>query len=191
MSSEQRSKCTVVSLEDPDVRIKAQFNPAKIKKARKVPWSRHPSRGSNAEMLEFTAAKNKTLTVELFFDSYESKTSVEDKGVAELMKLTEVEDLETQTEEHGKQTYRRPPFVMIVWGRFPPFKGVIESLDVEYTKFLADGTPARATCSLSLTEVSTLQMTAQHKSEAHGHFRTAGYKMNELKTLDSKTPWRR
>jgi hypothetical protein len=53
---------------------------------------------------------------------------------------------------HTDQTLKRPPMVRFTWGgSLPVFQGVISSLTVKYTMFLADGTPVRATVTAGMT----------------------------------------
>ena len=148
-------KCTIVSLDKPKEQIEALYNPSKIKVGKSIPWNRHPSAGSNTEMLEFTSAKNRTLSLELFFDGFETGlepnkagevgTDVHQEYVAKLLALTEP-TIKVKGKEGKEAT--RPPFIIVVWGEFPPFRGVLESVDVEYNMFFANGRPARATCNV-------------------------------------------
>ncbi len=150
-------QCTVVSLDDPRFMVEACYNPAKIDTSRQTSWSRHSSPRSNTEILEFTSGRNKTLSVDLFFEGYETRLDVERRYIKPLDALTSTASVREMM-QRGKVSAPRPPFVMIVWGQFPPFKGIIESLSVSYTMFLRSGAPVRATCSLKLVEVDVRQM---------------------------------
>lgn len=167
-------KCTVVNLDAPNTptsQIPGYFNPKQIKIGKSIPWSGHPSKSNDYEMLEFTCGKNQTMTVELFFDGYEQGINVQQCFVFPLIELTRP----TVKDTSGKGGAKRPPFVMIVWGKFFPFKGVIDSIDTDYTMFLPDGTPVRATCTLKLTEVDVAQMNSGAKSRVEQRQRDAGY----------------
>jgi hypothetical protein len=109
------------------------------------------SGGSDDPALEFTAAEPKTLSFELFFDTFETKESVYDRYVKPLEGLTAIDS-----------DLKRPPKVQVVWGSngkaLPSFEGVVESVGAKYTMFLPDGTPCRATVHLNMkaaTKVST------------------------------------
>src|SRR6266545_2892953 len=52
---------------------------------------------------------------------------------------------------------KRPPPCLFLWGQnFPSFMGVIDSLSTKYTMFLPDGTPVRATVSVSMKQADVL-----------------------------------
>ncbi len=107
-------------------------------------WQRSRDSSSDDPALEFNAADPKTLSFELFFDTFESKESVYDRNVKPLEGLTAIDpDLQ------------RPPMVQVVWSnKLPAFKGVVESVDTKYTMFLPDGTPCRATVRLNMKAAS-------------------------------------
>jgi hypothetical protein len=50
--------------------------------------------------------------------------------------------------------------VVVKWpgGKLPEFQGVIESVSTNYTMFLPDGTPVRATCRVAIREASHLSV---------------------------------
>lgn len=143
-------KLTIVLL-DLGQRIEAHFNPAEIGVDKQVPWAEHPSAKSDERRIEFTGARGRTLSLELFFDTYETGDSVYVRYVEPLEKGTTV--MAGDTED-----MKRPPACLISWGKgFPKFVGVIESLSVKYTMFFSDGTPCRATAALKLKEAPRKQ----------------------------------
>lgn len=154
-------KCTIVSLDRMSLAVSACFNPNKVKMSKSVPWNRHSPAGSDGEMLEFTNGKNRTLTLELFFDGYEKRkikggmkrANVETEYVDRLLEMTRP-DIPVFS---GSGLATRPHFVMLVWGKMSRIKGVIESIDTEFNMFDSDGTPVRATCSLKVTEIDPHQ----------------------------------
>lgn len=178
MDTEQLQKCTIVNL-DEGKQIPAQYNPKSIKIGKAAQWDRKPSVGGNADMLSFGNTKNRTLSFELFFDGFEDReyrkgdeksakkpVNVERKYVEPLTKLM----LPDQKRESGKsgEKAKRPPFIMVVWGCMRPFRGVIDKIDYEFSMFSPDGTPVRATATISVIEVHILQMTGKHKDNFEG-----------------------
>lgn len=138
-------KCVIKNL-DTGASVTAQFNPKELQVDKQVPWSEHKSRGDHPP-LEFTSGDPLGLSVELLFDTYESRANVHAAGVAQLQSFTMIVDDEK----------KRPPMCLFLWGKhFPSFMGVIESFQVRYTMFLADGRPVRATCALKLKQADTL-----------------------------------
>ena len=107
-----------------------------------------PSRNSegDAPTLEFTDGEPKTLSVDLVFDGFEQKINVHDKFIQPLEVLTAVDpDL------------HRPPLVSVSFPQamhVPKFTGVVSSVSTKYTMFLPDGTPCRATATVSVKQAS-------------------------------------
>ncbi|ACY12874.1 hypothetical protein [Haliangium ochraceum] len=167
MASEQLQKCTIVSLEESDIKIEALYNPNKIKISKKVNWSAHSPTPDKKQQLEYAASakmQTRTLSMELFFDGSEQGKNVHALYVSVLQQFTVPEKYSTKTSKNKEEKVLRPPFVMVVWGTFPPFKGVLDSVDADYSLFTPGGMPLRATCSLSFTEVDPLQLTGAQKS---------------------------
>ena len=144
-------KCTIVTLDGPSVQVTAQYNPKEVSIDKSVPWNKHKNPKGDIPMLEFTNAENRTLSLELFFDTFESGKNVSDQ-VNDLHKMTLI------NASAGSEKDKHPPRVMVTWGGLPKFKGVIESLGTKYTMFLPDGTPVRATCTLKIKEVDEVQL---------------------------------
>jgi contractile injection system tube protein len=111
-------------------------------------WETSRQSEGDEPTLEFTSGSPKTLSVELFFDTLESKENVYDRNVRPLEELT-VPD----------PNLKRPPMVSVTWSNnLPAFQGVVESVSTKYTMFLPNGTPCRATCTLKMkaaTKVTT------------------------------------
>lgn len=119
-------------------RIVAMFNPKSLSITRSVQWqSQNASKRDNPE-LQFTSADPATLTIDLFFDTYDhpetTKKSVLDY-TGQVLELTAV-----RGDKH------RPPVCQLKWGKHAVFfQGVLRQLDQQYTLFTEDGTPVRAT----------------------------------------------
>lgn len=136
------SKCVLLN-KDTNKKFHALFNPKEISWDKAIPWAQHRHDKTDHPLMEFTGAKAEKLSVELFFDTYESKKNVFSEHIEELQSLVRVA-------KFGNQL--RPPVVVFIWGNeFPRFKGVIESLAVKYTMFLPTGRPVRATATLKIT----------------------------------------
>lgn len=129
------------------------FNPKEISVDKSVPWGHHDAAGQDEPKLEFTHGKPHSLSFELFFDGYETRTNVSGL-VAQLEKFVATQD------KH------RPPMVTFVWGAGPTFTGVLGSVSAKYTMFLADGTPCRATVNLRMHEASSVSFPDR---EHHGN----------------------
>lgn len=154
--------------------IKALFNPREISRSRSVSWQAPKTAGTGSEWTrrglqqEFSSMQPATLSVELLFDTYESRAGASAWATAASLVVppnpfqtgdaTDVTALtgrvaklaEVDTELH------RPPLCTLSWGAFSEiFTGVLTKLDERFTLFLPDGTPVRATVSCSFAESVT------------------------------------
>jgi nucleoid-associated protein YgaU len=149
--------------------VEALFNPGEISVSAAASWEQsEPASygGANAATiaLEFRSVQAQTLSVELFFDTYESRASMTftDAALA-LLPATSPGSQATDVSQYTEQvaqlaevdpTLHRPPVCHLYWGAFDIFTGVLTSLDQRFTLFLDDGTPVRATLSCSFLGVS-------------------------------------
>lgn len=126
--------------------VHVQFNPTEITISKPVPWQKHKNTEGDSPTLEFTDAEPKTLQTELSFDTASTGADVHDAFIAPLEALALIDPAKG-----------RPPLVQFEWGSFPPFRGVIESLEVKYTLFLPDGTPTRATANIKVKQADRVE----------------------------------
>ena len=142
---------------DPDdsKAITVLFNPATYSVAKSVSWSPVGGGALDAPALNFGGGAARTLSLELFYDVTESVTI----GGA----IKSLQDVREQTNRMVALTridkdLKQPPVIEISWGDSGPkdsdfpFQGVITSLNQNFTLFSDDGTPLRATLSVSLME---------------------------------------
>jgi hypothetical protein len=122
-----------------DAAIPVLFNPGEYRLSKSNEIAEVDTPGLAAPILQYVNGKARTLTMELFFDTFEAQTSVRDH-TDRIYALLEIK----------KETHV-PPLCTFRWGRFS-FKGVLESVGGRFTLFLPDGTPARATLDVSFKE---------------------------------------
>jgi hypothetical protein len=166
-------------------RIEAGFNPKEYTVSKSVPWNPQAAAGLDAPEMQFTTGQGETLALELFFDTYEAGTNVK-KHTQELHDLALIDaDL------------HRPPLVMVTWGTLA-FKGVVESINHRFTMFLEDGTPVRATCTLSLREArSAVEQSQATPKQSPDHAKLHAVRRGETlqaiagEEYDDPSEWRR
>jgi nucleoid-associated protein YgaU len=103
---------------------------------------------SQSPEVHYTGKTVKKLSMELFFDTYESKTDVR-VHTGKIAKLREFERIND-----------RPAMVVLTWGKNPdngvtndfPFVCFLESLRQQFVLFLSNGTPVRAKLSVVFSE---------------------------------------
>lgn len=122
--------------------ISALFNPKEYTISKSVPWNPQAASGLDAPEVQFTTGQGATLNLELFFDTYEDGSNVR-QHTDKLHNLALIDE-----------TIHRPPRVLVSWNQLS-FQGVIESINHRFTMFLEDGTPVRATCTLTLREAES------------------------------------
>jgi hypothetical protein len=150
VNNSKTAKLTIIGL-DAGGPVNAQYNPKEIGVDKSVPWQKAPTSTGDQPELTFTSAEGRSMSFELFFDTYEQGTNVHTEHVAGLLQLAMVMDSSPGASEEKK----RPTRVQVLWpGGLPAFEGVIESIGTKYTMFLPSGTPVRATCSVKVKEAS-------------------------------------
>src|SRR5262249_52430708 len=111
-------------------------------------------------ILQFVHGNTRTLSMELFFDTYEKGQDVTD----ETKKVYQLLEIESST--------HAPPICDLSWGKFT-FTGVLDHVSGKYTMFLEDGTPVRATLSVTFKEFIPVEvLVKQEVTESADHRKT-------------------
>jgi hypothetical protein len=119
--------------------IQVLFNPTEysLGKANQIAEAAVP--GLDAPILQYVHGNTRTLDMDLFFDTYEEGSDV----TAKTGKVYNLLLIDPST--------HAPPICDIAWGSLT-FRGVLDHVSGKFTLFLADGTPVRATLSVSFKE---------------------------------------
>jgi nucleoid-associated protein YgaU len=145
--------------------LTAMFNPSEIRLSRSLRWEEprrasHSGAGYHDANAEFRYVEAETFSIELFFDTYESRSGMslsdvlvpvnpfQQSGATDVRRHTDQVALlaEVNRELH------RPPICRLQWGTFDIFTGVLTGLEQRFTMFLEDGTPVRATVTCTFLE---------------------------------------
>jgi nucleoid-associated protein YgaU len=163
--------------EDSGEEFTVLFNPTEYTIEDAANWEEQDRMGQAPE-LHYTGTERKKLTMELFFDSYESRTDVREhtSKISALLVFN--------------QEVHRPPKVTLSWGQAAPgglhadfpFTCVLASLKQTFVLFHADGTPARATLEVSFVQF-TLPEEELEENEPHSPDRTKVYVVKEGDTV--------
>ena len=157
MSRAQLKKATITVLEGADKGkvITVLFNPTEYSFERSNSYKGTPIPGLGSPLLQFVNGESDSLSMDLFLDDYTDPTgptSLQQKEEKPL--LNRLKDL-TRLMEIDRDLHAPPP-VRFNWGPME-FSAVIEKLGRKVTMFHPDGTPARATLSVSFKEYRTLR----------------------------------
>lgn len=157
MAQQQLKKATITVLAGSDQGhvIGVLFNPTEYSFERTNAYKAMPIPGLGAPLMQFVNGELDTLSMELFLDDYTdpegpmSRDRKEQKPLlARLKAISKL--LEIDRDLHA------PPPVRFNWGPME-FTAVIDKLGRKVTRFHPDGTPARATLSVSFKEYRTLR----------------------------------
>ncbi len=148
MASGELTKASLTNLDKSGAQpIEFMFNPTQYSISKSNSWSAQPVVGSNVPRQEFTSGGAVSLSLELFFDTFESGEDVRDYT----NKVFELTLISSGPKPQGEDV-GRPPIVMFSWGKNFNFPAVIKSVSIQFIMFLPDGTPVRAKMSLTLEE---------------------------------------
>lgn len=128
-------------------RVTFAYNPKDFSYTKSAKWERKPAKGAKtAATPEFKGTDPIKLTVEVFLDGYEADTDVS-KDIATLSSCCRPLDNSISAK---KPT---PPWVIFGWGSHVHLTAIVDSLAVKITLFAPDGTPLRATATVTMEEV--------------------------------------
>lgn len=123
-------------------KIKCRFNPSEYQVQSKTNFQENQTSGDEDSELQFTSRDSDTLSMELFFDTSEEQSNVNEKYIKKLTYLTKVDP-----------DFEAPPPVKFVWGKGICFTAQVTSVDKTFTMFLPDGVPVRARANIQLKRV--------------------------------------
>lgn len=132
--------------------VKVCFNPPEysIEKSNQFQSTSLP--GLSTPITQFVSGNAQTLTMELFFDSYEEGIDVREYTD----KITSLLDI--NEEMHA------PPLCRFIWGSLN-FKAVLERVTQKFTMFLDTGIPVRAKLNVTFKEYKTITEQLQKKKK--------------------------
>jgi Contractile injection system tube protein len=136
------------------------FNPTQygLDKANQISEIAIP--GLEAPILQYVHGNTRTLSMELFVDTYEERTDVSahTNKIYDLLKIV--------------PSTHAPPICQITWGNFH-FRGVVDHVSGRFTLFLSDGTPVRATLNVTFKEyIDVDQLVKVQPTESSDHQKT-------------------
>lgn len=128
--------------------VGCMFRPKEYTITKQNKWEPGEAKGKDVPQLEFRGGGASSLSMELFFDTYESGKDVRKEYTNKIWELMAIDDsLSDKINKKG-----RPPLVQFQWGPVVSFKAVIMNITQKFTMFKADGTPVRATLSVAFQE---------------------------------------
>ena len=147
----QKAGLRVVSGDARTSSLKFAYNPSELSTSKSASWNRPTTASAkSATQPQFAGAQPQTVQLEIFFDAYEDLLGDVSDDVKTLFEWTR------PTPPSISNKLPNPPILSFEWGSnkvLADFRGYLKSVSAKYTMFRADGTPIRATASISLEEV--------------------------------------
>ena len=119
--------------------VEVLFNPNEYRLSGSNQFAEVAIPGLPAPPLQFVKGNSRTLSMQLFFDTYEKGGDVR----VHTRKVTRLLDIDPEL--------HAPPVVLFTWGDLN-FMGVLERAEQRFTLFYASGIPARATVDVTFKE---------------------------------------
>ena len=126
--------------------IPFQFNPKDFQVEKTAEWKVNPKPSASSPPIEYRGPNPSAMTLEMFLDASETSGGDVSKDVQKLM------DSCIPTETSKAKNRPLPPGVRFGWDKVY-FVGYLEKVTAKYTLFRSNGTPIRATCTLSMKEL--------------------------------------
>ncbi len=137
---------------DPETRVlDFMYNPAELTTTKAANWNRPQQQGArSAGRPQFTGAGPQTVQMEIWFDAWDAADANVTDCVKTLFEWTK------PTPQSVQRRLPRPPVLGFEWGSNQVLAGLqvfLKSVNAKYVLFKPDGTPVRASATISLEEV--------------------------------------
>jgi len=150
----QKAGLRVVSGDAKTTQLTFTYNPSEMSTSKTATWNRPTTNAANdATQPQFAGVQPQSVSLEIFFDAYEDLFGDVSDDVKTLFEWTR------PTASSANKRQHNPPILTFEWGSnkvLADFRGYLESVSAKYTMFRADGTPIRATASITLKEIPLL-----------------------------------
>ncbi|MCB0113724.1 MAG: LysM peptidoglycan-binding domain-containing protein [Caldilineaceae bacterium] len=120
------------------------FNPNQYRLSKSNQFSEFSTPGGGAPLLQFGHGSAQTLTLQLFFDTYDRQARIARKQNEESVQDVSVHVRKVTDLLKINEKLHAPPICQFSWGGFV-FVGVMQQANVNFTLFLPNGVPVRAT----------------------------------------------
>ena len=168
--------------------LECLFNPEVFTYSKTVTWTKRENKGRNIPVVDYSGGQPATLTMALFFDVYEPRTTKSGETITDvrhftdlLEKLTMIDESNTQV-RHKVTGQARPPYCVFEWGPQYKFKAVVTSLSIRYTLFRANGEPVRAEANVTFEQVADDNDQPATNPTSYSE---AGYRRREVRQGDT------
>lgn len=167
---------------DPETReLRFMYNPAELTTSKSANWNRPRQQGArSAGRPQFTGAGPQTVQMEIWFDAWDDTDADVAASVMTLFEWTK------PTPQSIQRSLPRPPVLGFEWGSNRILADVqvfLKTVNAKYVLFKPDGTPVRASATITLEEVPEEPAGQNPTSGSREHRR--GRVLNEGDSLHS------
>jgi nucleoid-associated protein YgaU len=141
--------------DDASVRVTFLFNPKELSVEKSNQFAEVAIPGLSSPIFQFVRGNARSVTMDLFFDTYEEGTDV--RAHTDRITGWDAGSMFSNLPGSAKglmdidSELHAPPICLFIWGAFV-FQCVIERVSKRFTLFLPEGIPVRATLSVALKE---------------------------------------
>lgn len=154
-------KAFLTRKDNPSLVVPCLFNPKELSVEKSNQFAEVNIPGLSSPVFQFVRGNARSVTLDLFFDTYEQGTDVRlftdritgwDAGVMfSNLPKTAKGLMDIDSDLHA------PPICIFIWGAFM-FQCIIERVNKRFTMFLPEGIPVRATLNVTLKEYREVQV---------------------------------
>ena len=170
LATSSKLKKAFIQVLDAQRRVKEEvsvlFNPTEYTMEKSNEFATINIPRSESPVLEFSRGNIETLTMDLFFDSYEENKDVRDytNKITDLLKID--------------PAIHAPPILRFVWGSLN-FTCVLIRVNKRFTTFRSDGIPVRATLGVAFNEYRTEMSSRERRRESSDRTKTYTIKQGD------------
>jgi nucleoid-associated protein YgaU len=148
-------KAYLTRKDNPSLKVVFLFNPKELSVEKSNQYAEVAIPGLSSPIYQFVRGNARSVTMDLFFDTYEEGTDVR-------MHTDQITGWDAGSMQSGlsgspkglmdiDSELHAPPVCLFIWGAFV-FQCIIERVSKRFTLFLPEGIPVRATLSVTLKE---------------------------------------
>jgi len=148
-------KAYLTRKDKPDVKVSYLFNPKELSVEKSNQFAEVNIPGLPSPIFQFVRGNARSVTLDLFFDTYEKGTDV--REYTDQITGWDAGSMYSKLPKEKKglmdidSDLHAPPVCLFIWGAFV-FQCIIERVTKRFTMFLPEGIPVRATLSVTLKE---------------------------------------
>jgi phage tail protein X len=177
--------------------LTCKFNPTQLTMSKENNYVPPPDApNQNVKMPVFGGGKEASLTVNLFFDTTDTGADVRRQYTDKLLNLMDKGQQKSSKNmppgtpttsvdgtRRAQQTEATPPKVKFIWGKLISFEAYVTDVGLNFTYFLPNGTPVRATANLTLKQARDMDLWPSQNPTSRSAAREV-WVVSEGETLD-------